>query len=101
MNPLTKLSSGVFGSRCEADVVHVRKVKQWVRQASHACEGDTILVTELACSEPGCPPFEVLMAVLSEGGKRRQRKLHLPLVDVSEAHVIATWQSAEHVSAPR
>ena len=87
--------SKMFGSRSETGLVHLRKVKQWVRDASNAGEDDSILVTELVCGEPGCAPFEVVMAVLSVGGKKRQRKLHRRLTELNEEQVLAAWQSED------
>ncbi|MEM1332442.1 MAG: hypothetical protein AAGG08_03195 [Actinomycetota bacterium] len=41
----------------------------------------TVLVTELECSEPGCPPIETVIALLSDSGNT-QYKVHKPVADV-------------------
>ncbi|MEM9039510.1 MAG: hypothetical protein AAGD33_06415 [Actinomycetota bacterium] len=41
----------------------------------------TVLVTELACSEPGCPPIETVIAVLADTGNV-QYKIHKPVAEV-------------------
>lgn len=63
------------------------RVKQWVIEELGDADG-TILVTELACSEPGCPPVETVIALLTEG-EQRQRKIHKPLAEVDRSDVKA------------
>ncbi|MEM7094264.1 MAG: hypothetical protein AAF567_14775 [Actinomycetota bacterium] len=46
-----------------------------------------MLVTELECSEPGCPPIETVIALLREG-EQVQHKIHKPIAEVSEADVL-------------
>jgi len=70
-----------------------RDVKAWVREASGAPDDATIVVTELACSEPGCPPFEVVTAVLRSGAPPVQRKLHKRLAELSRDEVIHLWEA--------
>jgi hypothetical protein len=41
------------------------------------------MVTELRCSEPGCPPLETVIAILSENGSRQYR-LHKSIEEVAE-----------------
>jgi hypothetical protein len=72
-----------------------RDVKAWVRAAAGAPEDATIVVTELACSEPGCPPYEVVMAVLRPGAPPVQKKLHKRLAELSRAEVTRLWQEGE------
>jgi hypothetical protein len=73
---MRRLNGGVFGSRDPAPPTggpQVRDVKRWVRQAAGAPEEATIMVSELSCSEPGCPPYEVVTAVLVPGEPPRRR----------------------------
>jgi hypothetical protein len=72
-----------------------RDVKAWVRSAAGAPEEATIIVTELACSEPGCPPYEVVMAVLRPGAPPVQKKLHKRLAELSRAEVTRLWQEGD------
>ena len=46
------------------------------------------MVTELACSEPGCPPVETVIALLAPG-RQDQVKIHKGLADVTSADVEA------------
>lgn len=42
----------------------------------------SVMVTELACSEPGCPPLETVIGMLI-AGDQRQYKIHKPLDEVT------------------
>lgn len=46
-----------------------------------------ILVTELACTEPGCPPTETVIALMHPGAPQ-QFKVHKPLSEVTEDDVV-------------
>ena len=50
-------------------------------------ESTTVMVTELACSEPGCPPLETVIAVLRGKNDRVTWKLHKALTLVSASDV--------------
>jgi hypothetical protein len=52
-------------------------------------ENDAVMVTELACSEPGCPPRETVIAVLADGQPPQQWKFHQAAADVDEVHLLA------------
>lgn len=62
------------------------RVKAWVAAALGPDDERTILVTELACTEPGCPPVETVIALLQEGEPQRW-KLHKPVATVTEHDV--------------
>jgi len=49
-------------------------------------EDDTVMVTELRCSEPGCPPLETVIAVLSSSGSRHF-KLHKSAAEIARADI--------------
>jgi len=66
---------------------HSAKIKDLVRELLALSDEHTVLVTELKCTEPGCPPLETLVAVLSPGGIRYQQKVHLALEQIAESDV--------------
>ena len=55
-------------------------------QAVIADDDVTVMVTELACTEPGCPPRETVIALMRPGAPR-QHKIHKPLAEVTAADV--------------
>ncbi len=67
----------------------IRKIKEFARALLDARDDDVIVVTELACTEPGCPPVETVVALLRAGRPPWQVKLHKPAVDVSEGDLRA------------
>jgi hypothetical protein len=81
------------GLRREDGAPRARDVKEWVRAAARAPEDATIVVTELSCSEPDCPPFEVVMAVLSPGKPPVQKELHRRLAELSRDEVTHLWET--------
>jgi hypothetical protein len=75
-----------------------QKIKEWVA----ACLSDSsqiqVLVTELECAEPGCPPKETVIALIYPNAVPRQFKIFKAIVDVTEADVSAAL-AAEKASA--
>lgn len=79
-----------------------REVKEWVRKAlGHAPDADvSVLVSELRCSELGCPPLETCIAVLGLDGTRLERKLHTSLAELTEADVVGCFQETLEGKTP-
>lgn len=76
-----------FGPRLRDPDVAAR-VKRWAHEAFRVEDDVTILVTELRCTEPDCPPLETVIAFLHAGtGKPIKHKLHKPLAEVSREDV--------------
>lgn len=42
------------------------------------------MIRQLACSEPGCPPLETVVAVLPMHGPARRWTLHQPAGQITE-----------------
>ena len=66
---------------------HAKLIKDWIREFITLAEEYAVLVTELKCTEPGCPPLETVIALLGPNGQKYQRKIHLPVASVTEAEV--------------
>jgi len=75
------------------DAGQARRIKDWVRQAWALPDAATVLVTELQCTEPGCPPRETVIAVLDGSGANRLSRLHKSIAEV-------TAQDIEGVALP-
>lgn len=60
----------------------IRAIKEWARQALRMTEDATVMVTELRCTEPGCPPLETVVAVLRSPGDSAQFKIHKAMEEV-------------------
>ena len=64
-----------------------RQIKDWIRSDLSLPDQFSILVTELKCSEPGCPPIETVVAILGSGSEQYQQKVHLPIEEVTESDI--------------
>jgi hypothetical protein len=65
------------------------EIKAWAAETLGLTDDVALIVTELRCTEPGCPPLETVVAILGEGGPTRQYKIHKPLADVTREDVQA------------
>jgi nitrate reductase delta subunit len=60
------------------------QVRAWTRERFKLAEDETILVTEVSCQVPGCPPLETVVAFWTEGDKRHHFKVFKPVAEVVE-----------------
>lgn len=65
----------------------LRRIKAAARVLFDATDDDVVVVNELQCREPDCPPIETVVALLRSGAEPRQVKVHKPAVDVTEEDV--------------
>jgi nitrate reductase delta subunit len=59
------------------------RLKAWTRARFGLAEDAAILVAEVACTVPGCPPLETVVAFWSEGDKRHHFKVFKRLAEVA------------------
>jgi hypothetical protein len=71
------------------DPQQIAALKQWVGATFGLDDQTTILVTELRCSEPDCPPLETVIALLRPNMPAQQYKLPKAIPDVTAADVAA------------
>lgn len=76
----------LFRSR-PPDAARVALIKAWVEERFGLGGAETVMVTELHCSEPGCPPLETVIAILAGGSGNRQFKLHKSVAEVTRDDV--------------
>jgi len=62
----------LFQSHSPGDPQHVAAVKRWTADAFQLTEDTTVMVTELRCTEPGCPPLETVIALFHPQTGTRQ-----------------------------
>ncbi len=80
-----------FAKKSPAHREALRRVKDLVREHFRLTEAETILVTELACQVPGCPPLETILAFWGEDGRRRHYKVFKPVEQVFEDDLPPWW----------
>ena len=87
---------GSFVTSPQQDAALAR-VEADVRQRFRLSPATTVLVTELACELPGCPPLETVVAFwLGEGADhgeplRHHYKVFKPVQQVTEADLPPWW----------
>lgn len=88
----------MFGPRNdERRAAAIRALKATARTLFEAADDDAVVVNELSCTEPGCPPIETVVALLRAGSEPRQVKVHKPAVEVTEDDLrVAIQGSHEH-----
>jgi len=67
------------------------RVREWTRERFRLAETATILVTEIACGLPGCPPLETVVAFWTEDARRHQFKVFKPVRDVTSDDLPFAW----------
>ena len=50
-----------FNSQKESDPRQLVQVKSWVSQAFDLSEDVSVMITQLQCTEEGCPPIETVI----------------------------------------
>src|SRR6266446_1284398 len=71
------------------DPQHIAAVKSWTADAFQLTEDTTVMVTELRCTEPGCPPLETVIALFHPQTGTRQFKVSKALRAVTRDDVLA------------
>jgi len=66
-------------------------IKQWVSELLELSEDERVMVSELACHEPGCPPIETVVVVLRGPGDTVMRKFHRRAHELTRAEIEAAW----------
>jgi nitrate reductase delta subunit len=69
-------------------------VAAWTRARFNLAPDAAVLVSEVTCSLPGCPPLETVVAFWSEGNTRHSFKLFKPVVQVSEDDLPPRWMKS-------
>lgn len=64
----------LFADRSKTSPALASRIKEWVRHRAGVGKEASITVAELACTEPGCPPVETVVAVFAPGRSPPQGK---------------------------
>jgi hypothetical protein len=69
----------------------LERVRDWTRERFALGDDDALLVTEVACSQPGCPPLETVVAFWTDGAKRHHFKIFKPVAQVQPGDLPYAW----------
>ena len=69
----------------------IDRVREWTRARFKLPEDAAILVAEVSCAVPGCPPLETVVAFWTENETRHQFKVFKPVAAVVPDDLPPTW----------
>jgi hypothetical protein len=72
-----------FSKKSPGNGVAADRVRDWARARFALTDDETVMVSEVACSVPGCPPIETHLVFWSALG-RHHYKIFKPLASVIE-----------------
>ena len=67
------------------------RVKEWTRERFKLSQESAILVSEIACTLPGCPPLETVVAFWTADETRHHFKLFKPVEEVVNDDLPFYW----------
>jgi hypothetical protein len=67
------------------------RVKAWTRERFRLRDDATIMVSEVTCALPGCPPLETAIAFWTENDQRHHFKVFKPVADVVSDDLPPSW----------
>ena len=73
------------------------RVAAWTRARFGLAEADAVLVSEIACGLPGCPPVETVVAFWGADETRYRCKVFKPVLEVVEDDLPPAWFKPEMV----
>ena len=69
----------------------VDRVTAWIRERFRLPDDAAILVAEVSCTLPGCPPLETVVVFWTGPATRHQFKLFKPVAEVVADDLPPTW----------
>jgi hypothetical protein len=82
---------GLGLKRSPAQVEALDRVRVWTRERFKLAEALPVVVAEVACGLPGCPPLETVVAFWAADDRRHQFKLFKPVAEVVEDDLPYVW----------
>ena len=67
------------------------RIKGWTRERFRLPNDAAILVSEVACGLPGCPPLETVIAFWTGQDTRHHFKVFKPIAEVVEDDLPPSW----------
>jgi hypothetical protein len=69
----------------------LERVRNWTRESLTLADDDTVLVSEVACARPGCPPLETVVTFWTSGVERHWFKVFKPVAEVVFDDLPPAW----------
>jgi hypothetical protein len=74
-----------------AQIAALDRVRAWTRERFKLADDLPVVVAEVACGLPGCPPLETVVAFWTEDDRRHQFKLFKPVAEVVYDDLPFAW----------
>jgi hypothetical protein len=71
--------------------VAAERVREWTRARFKLPQDAAVLVAEVTCAVPGCPPLETVVAFWTKNDQRHHFKVFKPLAEVVEDDLPPAW----------
>ena len=72
-----------FTKKHSGDTAVLDRVRAWTQSRFELADDETVMVSEVACGVPGCPPIETHIVFWTAAG-RHHFKVFKPLAEVAE-----------------
>jgi hypothetical protein len=82
---------GIGFKKSPAHMQALERVRTWTRERFKLADEVPILVAEIACGLPGCPPLETVVAFWIANDRRHQFKLFKPVQEVVYDDLPYAW----------
>jgi hypothetical protein len=69
----------------------IDRVRDWTRERFKLSGDAAIMVTEVTCALPGCPPLETVVAFWTASDTRHHFKVFKPVAEVVEDDLPPSW----------
>ena len=69
----------------------IDRVRDWTRERFKLPDDAAIMVTEVTCALPGCPPLETVVAFWTASDTRHHFKVFKPVAEVVEDDLPPSW----------
>ena len=80
-----------FVTRGPAQQAALERVRAWTRERFALADDVPLMVSELACSLPGCPPRETVVAFWTSQDRRHHFKVFKPAAEVVPGDLPPAW----------
>ena len=85
-------------SRNAGKIDAVRRIKDWTRERFSLDDDIPVMVAEVACGLPGCPPIETIVTFWTAPETRHAFKAFKPATDVTVEDLPPSWMKNAIIS---